>query len=262
MSESTDLDQIAALEERIAVALDRIAQGVAARNAGAPEAVPAGPGDESAGEMAERVAALSAALEETQAALAAEQAAHAELGDRLRAVEGARKADADEAAREIARARELAGAAADGNRAGQDAEAADAHDSELERQQEIENVLRRRIQRLRKERNTFLAERTEAREHLDVVQGKLDELEAIAGPEGGVSKELTRLRQSNSALRDTIEEMREGISDDAVANGDLVTAALAAELESLRAERASEAAEARAILAEIRPVLERGGADA
>jgi len=256
MSEPTDLDQIAALEERITSALDRIAHGVAAR-----KAAPSVGADEGRGEMAERLAALSAALEETQGALASEQAAHAELSDRLRAVEAARKADADEAARELTKARDTASAAA-ANVPLPDEGAIQALEAEVQRRQEVEDVLRRRIQRLREERNGYRAERTEAREQLDEVQGKLDQLEAIAGPGGGAAKEMTRLRQSNRALRDTIEEMREGIGNDAVANSDLVTAALAAELESLRAERAADAAEAQAILAEIRPVLDAGGADA
>ena len=256
MSEPTDLDQIAALEERITSALDRIAHGVAAR-----KAAPAVGSDEGRGEMAERLAALSAALEETQGALASEQATHAELSDRLRAVEAARKADADEAARELTKARDAASAAA-AIVPLPDEGAIQALEAEVQRRQEVEDVLRRRIQRLREERNGYRAERTEAREQLDEVQGKLDQLEAIAGPGGGAAKEMTRLRQSNRSLRDTIEEMREGIGNDAVANSDLVTAALAAELESLRAERAADAAEAQAILAEIRPVLDAGGADA
>lgn len=252
MSEPTDLDQIAALEERITSALDRIAQGVAARRAGPADGVAEGQA-----ELVERAAALSAALEETQAALAAEQTAHAELSERLRAVEAARKADADEAARELAKARDTAAETPP-----PDAGEIQALEAELQRRQEVEDVLRRRIQRLREERNGYRAELAEAREQLDIAQGRLDQFEAIAGQEGGAARELTRLAQSNRALRDTIEEMREGIGNDAVANGDLVTAALAAELESLRAERAADAAEAQAILAEIRPVLDAGGADA
>ena len=257
MSEPTDLDQIAALEERITSALDRIAHGVAARKAAPPEG-----SEEDRAEMVERLAALGAALEETQAALASEQTTHAELSDRLRAVEAAREADADEAARELAKAREAA-SAAPADAPPPDEEALSALEAEVQRRQEVEDVLRRRIQRLREERNGYRAERTEAKEQLDEVQGRLDQLEAVAGPGGGgAAREMTRLRQSNRALRDTIEEMREGIGNDAVANSDLVTAALAAELESLRAERAADAAEAQAILAEIRPVLDAGEANA
>jgi len=256
MSEPTDLEQIAALEERITSALDRIAHGMAARKDAPPPAAA-----EDSDDMAERMAALSAALEETQATLALEQSAHAELSDRLRAVEAARKADADEAARELTKARELAAAPA-AEAAAPDDGAVAALEAEVQRRQEVEDVLRRRIQRLREERNAYRAERTEAKEQLDDVQGRLDQMEVIAGPGGGSAKEMTRLRQSNRALRDTIEEMREGIGNDAVANSDLVTASLAAELESLRAERAADAAEASAILAEIRPVLDKGAVDA
>ena len=86
MTETTDLEQIAALEHRITTALDRIARGVAARAAASASIQPG----EDQSEMQERLAALSAALEETQAALQSEQSANADLNERLRAVEAAR----------------------------------------------------------------------------------------------------------------------------------------------------------------------------
>lgn len=254
MSEPTDLEQIAALEERITTALDRIGRAIASHNADVG-------GSESADEMQERLTALGAALQETQGALAAEQTAHADLSDRLRAVEAARKADADEAARELAKAKDVTPEVVAPDDSAVDSTVVKDLEAEVERRQSIEDVLRRRIGRVREERNLNRGERNEAREQLEDLQGRLEQLEAISGA-GGSAKELSRLRQSNRALRDTIEEMREGIEDDAVANNDLVTAALAAELESLRAERASDAAEANAILAGLRPVLEEGTADA
>jgi chromosome segregation ATPase len=269
MSETTDLEQIAALEQRITTALDRIARGVAARGA------VMAPGDagsgETTGELEERLEALSAALEETQAALHTEQSANAELRERVRAVEAARQADADEAARQLsalteeldsARAGAFA-APADAADAADDDAASEAIEGQLDRHREVENVLRRRIVRLRDELKAMRKERNAATEQLDEVQGKLDQLQALvdsSAPEA--SGELARLRDSNRALRDTIDELRDAVAGEGAPDSDLVTAALAAELESLRAERASEAAEARAILSEIRPVLEGGAADA
>ncbi len=291
MSEPTDLDQIAALEERITTALDRIARGVASRRTGGD----AGASGETSAEMQERLTAQIAALEETQAALASEQAAHAAISDQLRAVEAARKADSDEAARELTKAKDAAQAevakaealqadltkaetaAADAVKDAEDADspvdaaqtallddaAIQKMEAELEHRRSVEDILRRRIGRLREERNISRAERGDAREQLDEVQSKLDQLSTVANIDtSGAAKELLRLRESNRSLRDTIEEMREGISDDNVANGDLVTAALASELESLRAERAADAHEARSILIEIQPIIEGGTANA
>jgi len=286
MSETTDLEKISALETRIASALDRIARGIAARDSGT-----GAQGDESRTELEERVGALTAALEETQTALASEQSANAELQERLAAVEAARQADADAAGRDIAAlteqaetarteaaelAEQLAAARSEtaslteqlqatrtepqAEENGTDPEALQA---ELERQREVETVLRRRIARLRGERKAARADQNAAVEQLEEVQGKLHQLQALvdsSAPEA--SGELARLRESNQALRDTVDEMREAIAAEANYDPDLVSSALAAELESLRADRAAEAAEARAILSEIRPVLEGGQADA
>ncbi|WP_071674903.1 hypothetical protein [Nioella nitratireducens] len=258
MNETTDLDRIAALEHRITTALDRIAQGIASRADPAAADGSAPPTED----LEDRVASLTAALEETQSALQAEQAANADLTDRLHALEAARQADADDAARTTAALRDELEAATSAS-AEADAAAQAELEAELERQREIEAVLRRRIVRVRDERKAARAEYNEAREQLEEVQGKLDQLQGLAdssGPEA--TGELARLRESNRSLRDTVDEMREAIAAGDAPDSDLVTAALAAELESLRAERASEAAEARAILSEIRPVLEGGAADA
>jgi len=74
--------------------------------------------------------------------------------------------------------------------------------------------------------------------------------------------ELARLRESNRVLRDTVDELKEAITSDGDADSDLFASVLSAELESLKADRAAEAAEARAILAEMRPILEGGQANA
>lgn len=282
MSETTDLDEIRALEHRITSALDRIGQGLAARPAPSPPES-AEPPDQS--ELADRIAALDAALAETQAALAAEQAANSDLSEKLRALESARQADHDAAARdkaalgeelEAARAALAAAeqkadsaAAAAREQAQAEAEAAEPDprlaelEAEVERQRDLEAMLRRRIARLRRERNEAREARNESVEQLEEVQGKVDQLQALvdsSAPEA--SGELARLRESNRVLRDTVDELKEAFAADGETDSDLFASALSAELESLKADRAAEAAEARAILSEIRPVLQGGQTDA
>lgn len=255
MNETTDLEQIAALEHRITSALDRIARGVAMR-----AAAPAPAEDTSA--LQEQLAALTVALEETQTALQSEQSANADLNERLHAVEAARQADADQASRDITALQEQVNTTPE---APPEDDGPGREDllTELTNQREVESVLRRRIARLREERKTSRNEYNEARERLEEVEGKLDQLQALADASApSASGELARLRESNRVLRDTIEELREAMAGDGAPDEDLVTSALAAELESLKADRAAEAAEARAILSEIRPVLQGGAADA
>lgn len=256
MNETTDLEQIAALEHRITSALDRIARGVAAR-----AALPAAGEDTDA--LTERLAALSAALEETQTALQSEQSANADLNERLRAVEAARQADADQASREMTALQAQLDAAQTAAPVAETGPSREDLQSELDGYREVESVLRRRIARLREERQTSRVEMNQVREQLEEVEGKLDQLQALVDASApSASGELARLRESNRTLRDTIDELREALTGDGVADEDLVTSALAAELESLKADRAAEAAEARAILSEIRPVLQGGAADA
>jgi len=256
MNETTDLDQIAALEHRITSALDRIARGAAAR------AVSPAPTEDMT-EMEERLAAMSAALEETQAALQSEQSANADLTERLRALEAARQADADQASRDLAAMQEQLDAAQSATpEPDAGASLADLQ-AELDRHREVESVLRRRIARLRDERKASRSETNQVREQLEEVEGKLDQLQALTDASApSASGELARLRESNRTLRDTVDELREALAGDGAPDADLVTSALAAELESLKADRAAEAAEARAILSEIRPVLQGGAADA
>lgn len=268
MSETTDLDEITALEHRITSALDRIARGLTARAAAAQP-------EDDGSDQDDRIAALTAALEETQAALATEQSANSDLSDRLKAVEAARQADADAAGREKAALQEDLAAAqaavATAESAQAASEAQEPEDSgrieeleaEVERQRDVEKMLRRRISRLRDDRNTARAARNEALEQLEEAQGKVDQLQALvdsSAPEA--TGELARLRESNRVLRDSVDELKEAIASEGDTDSDLFASVLAAELESLKADRAAEAAEARAILSELRPVLEGGQADA
>lgn len=68
-----------------------------------------------------------------------------------------------------------------------------------------------------------------------------------------LDEELQRLRASNVQLRDMNTRLRT-----AVTNGvapELLDAAVAAEIEALAAQRASEAAEVDAIIAELKPLI-------
>ena len=95
--------------------------------------------------------------------------------------------------------------------------------------------------------------------------GKLAELESNV--EAGraraarMDRELQRLRQVNAELRDINSQLREAVSA-GVSEPHLVNKAMLAELEALRAIRASDAAEMDAILQELTPIIEREAADA
>lgn len=95
--------------------------------------------------------------------------------------------------------------------------------------------------------------------------GKLAELESNV--EAGraraarMDRELQRLRQVNAELRDINSQLREAVSA-GVSEPHLVNKAMLAELEALRATRASDAAEMDAILQELTPIIEREAEDA
>lgn len=95
--------------------------------------------------------------------------------------------------------------------------------------------------------------------------GKLAELESNV--EAGraraarMDRELQRLRQVNAELRDINNQLREALTQ-GVSEPHLVNKAMLAELESLRATRAADAAEMDAILEELTPIIEREAADA
>ena len=66
--------------------------------------------------------------------------------------------------------------------------------------------------------------------------------------------ELQRLRQANDALLKSCTEMRVALAEN-LGEPHLINQAMLAELEALRAARAVEAAEARAVLGALEPVL-------
>jgi len=238
----------------------------------------------------ERIEALTGELEalasetgggrgdaELRAAREAERTAHSETTRQLRALEEARRADTDEAARaargqngerdELRAALEheqetvadlrvrLDAAEADRPEGGEVDEAVQV---ELEALRSTEDVLRRRITRLREERNVVREERDSLREQLDDAS---DLVAASAGDSADPQAELRQMRAANQDLRDGLDELREEFARGGH-DPDLIAAALSAELETLKAERAADAAEARAILSEMRPMLEGGAGNA
>ncbi|OSQ49356.1 hypothetical protein [Marivita geojedonensis] len=66
--------------------------------------------------------------------------------------------------------------------------------------------------------------------------------------------DMQRLRQSNEMLRATNDELRKALAEN-VGEPHLINKAMLAELEGLRAARAVEAAETRAIIASLDPLL-------
>ena len=95
--------------------------------------------------------------------------------------------------------------------------------------------------------------------------GKLAELEsnveAARTRAARMDRELQRLRQVNAELRDINGQLREAVAE-GVSEPHLVNKAMLAELEALRATRASDAAEMDAIIAELTPIIEREVKDA
>ncbi|ETX29439.1 hypothetical protein [Roseivivax isoporae] len=71
--------------------------------------------------------------------------------------------------------------------------------------------------------------------------------------------ELQQMRRAHETLREANAELTRALAEGAP-SGTLIDAALAAELESLRAERAVETAETRAVLSALEPLLAEAAA--
>lgn len=80
------------------------------------------------------------------------------------------------------------------------------------------------------------------------------EIEAQSQAMARLDMDLQRLRQANTQLRESNAALREA-NEEGVGAPDLINKAMLAELESLRAARAAETAEAGAILAKLQPLL-------
>lgn len=115
-------------------------------------------------------------------------------------------------------------------------------------------TLQEKTERLRGERASLRDERDGLAEELDAYRS------AANGEPGGLLTALRDLRQANVALRQSCETLRKAAAQEAGApSPDALDTAMAAELLSMQAERAADAAEMRLILDELRPMTEGAG---
>jgi len=125
----------------------------------------------------------------------------------------------------------------------------DALRGDLDRSQEIE-ALKSEIASLRADLEDSSA--------AEVLQGELDqqrsEMDTQAGAMGRLDMDVQRVRQSNDQLREANAALREA-NEAGVGEPHLINKAMLAELEGLRATRATDVAEASAVLARLEPLL-------
>ncbi|MGB3244376.1 MAG: hypothetical protein WBB25_07570 [Sulfitobacter sp.] len=89
------------------------------------------------------------------------------------------------------------------------------------------------------------AEMAEMRAHLEEADARMSQLDV----------ELQRVRRANQQLQEVCEALRDANAE-GVGDADLINKAMMAELEGLRAARATDVAEASAILAALGPLVE------
>jgi len=88
------------------------------------------------------------------------------------------------------------------------------------------------------------------------------EIEALSSTNSGAEERhadletaLDQLRQANEALRENNAALRAALAE-GVANAGMINEAMRAELESLSAQQAADAAEVEAILTELKPIVQ------
>ena len=105
--------------------------------------------------------------------------------------------------------------------------------------------------------NAQLEERVKALK--DRQDGKISDLErrieSYIGQMSKLDAELQRLRTSNADMREVSAQLRSAATD-GVAQPELINRALMAEVEALSAQRSADAAEADAIIADLKPLIE------
>ena len=105
--------------------------------------------------------------------------------------------------------------------------------------------------------NAQLEERVKALK--DRQDGKISDLErrieSYIGQMSKLDAELQRLRTSNADMREVSAQLRSAATD-GVAQPELINRALMAEVEARSAQRAADAAEAEAIIADLKPLIE------
>ena len=95
-------------------------------------------------------------------------------------------------------------------------------------------------------------------ERLNELSAELEMLRAERASRGAamsrLDDDLQRLRSANEQLRNVVEELK-AAAEEGVTDAEMLNRATAAELEATRAARASDAAEAHAVLARLEPLL-------
>ncbi|WP_170330549.1 hypothetical protein [Ruegeria arenilitoris] len=274
------MSQIEELQRRIVAAMERIGSGVEALG----EAAPAGGNQDQELRAAldeERVA--NAQLEERLKSL---KERHDQEIDAMRAdIETLRaqpvdSAEADglreqlaEAAEKLAAVEAARAELAEAKAALEDRDEVMALKAEIESlRAEQENVedpapLRAELEQLKpiagkaQELETEIAKlRSELAdsERVAELSAELDMLRAERASHGAamsrLDDDLQRLRKANDQLREAVEELR-AAAEDGVPDAELLNRATVAELEATRAARATDAAEAHAVLARLEPLL-------
>ncbi|MEX0307046.1 MAG: hypothetical protein AB3N12_06620 [Ruegeria sp.] len=249
------MSQIEELQRRIITAMERIGSGVEALRVTGPAA-----GGDAALQSAledERVA--NAQLEERLKTI---KEKHAQEIDALRA-QPASDGEADvlrtqlaEATSQLATVEAARAELADAKAALENSDEVAELRAEIESLQSYRNAageaesLRAEVSRLRGE----LADS----ERLSELSAELEMLRAERASHGAamsrLDDDLQRLRNANEQLRSAVDELR-AAAEEGVADADMLNRATAAELEATRAARASDAAEAHAVLARLEPLL-------
>ncbi|TDK50337.1 hypothetical protein [Antarcticimicrobium luteum] len=217
------MSQLDELESRITAAMERIQAGLGAlsANAGAPD-----PADGD----------LAAALEE-------ERLVTAQLEERLKRIK-------EKHAEEIAGLQAQVAGAEDLDALKAEVAALKASLAEAQADTGQADALRQEVERLKAD----LAESTQS----DATGAEIDALQAQLAKQAETAARLDmdvqRLRQSNDQLRAVNATLREA-NEASVGEPSLINKAMLAELEGLRAARATDAAEAGAILARLEPLL-------
>lgn len=219
------MSQIEDLQRRLMAAMDRIGVGIEALQS----AGPAQGGD---------VQALRGALEE-------ERLANAQLEERLKSLKERHEGDIDTLRHEL-------------GETGAKLAAVEAARAELaEAKAALEN--RDEVTELQAEISGLRMQLADT-ERVPELNAELDMLRAERASHGAamsrLDDDLQRLRKANDQLRDVVDELRKA-TESGVPDAELLNRATAAELEATRAARATDAAEAHAVLARLEPLLTR-----
>ncbi|WP_170580301.1 hypothetical protein [Ruegeria arenilitoris] len=217
------MSQIEDLQRRIMAAMDRIGTGIEALQSAGPVS-----GSEDG--------QLRAALDE-------EKLANAQLEERLKSLKERHDQEIDALRAQLGESNAKL-ATVEAARA----ELAEAK-AALENQDEGA-ALKAEISELRRQ--------LEDSERIPELNAELEMLRAERASHGAamsrLDDDLQRLRKANDQLREAVDELRKA-AEDGVPDAELLNKATVAELEATRAARATDAAEAHAVLARLEPLL-------